>query len=707
MNTLISSYRGYTPDQLENHFSQFLIDSWSYSKVTTFSRNEKAFEMVHLYGQKAKISATTISGQAYHHALDNFFSAKKVNEILTLPDLEIVAFEYIDAVDANIWKLQKTTPTIEDCKKTATQTTVALLNNFFGEIGVYLDYIDEIIDVEVYCDEFLIINGVEIPLPWHGKLDLVVKTKAGKIAIIDHKSKKSFTGEDEMKLSIGLQAITYVVGYETKTGLIVEEVCFIENKYSQNRDKSPQLQAFLLSLDNNTRRLYEALLYEPLKRLITAVNDPDYVYLINDSDNMVDRAELYEFWAKTMISETEDFNIDPSKKDIISRRLKKIRDTSIETINPNVIKKFRQNAAEFIQYDLSNKDMAAEEKIEHVLRSFGVIVRVAHKFEGYSSNTFLLEVSAGVKVNNIQSHRLDVANALNVNNVRIGRELVVHEGRSYVPVEFAKRREHSLMFEPSDLVEMKIPIGKDNFGNVVFWNLNNQSTPHALICGGTGSGKTVEIRSIVEYSLLAGVKDIVILDPKYDLSIQNKKVKIYNDISDIERVAEELVVEMNDRIKRGISKLKVVVLDEFADAYLMMKSGKALDIMEEVQDGFYAPKKMKGPFGTYMSDPIPKFKTKAVGKKNSLEENIQSLLQKGRSSGYRLILGTQRADAKTISGSAKVNLPVQICFRVQKEIDSRVVLDEPGAESLVGQGDGLLRSPEYPDTVRFQAYYKP
>lgn len=700
-------YSTYTPDQLDNHLSNFLVSRWSYSSVTTFARNEKLYEYQYIYNNKSRQSATTVAGQAYHHALEHFFKAKQVGEELSLPDLEILAYEYIDGIDANIWKIQKTTPTVDDCKQKANTTVTSLLKNFFSEIGIYLDEIEEIVDVEIFVDEFVVINGVEIPLPCGAKIDLIVKLKNGKHAVIDHKSKAQFTDESEMRLAVGIQAITYLVAYEAKTGLTVDEVIFIENKHSQNRDKSPQLSSFTITIDEDTRRLYEALLYEPLRRMITAVNDPDYVYLINDSDMMADRAELYEFWCKTQIAEIEDFDFDESKREILERRLKKIRDTNIKIINPTVIKNFKANAAQFIQYDLSNKDMSSEEKIQHVLRKFGVIVEVAHTFEGYSSNTFLLDVSAGVKVTSIKNHRLDIANALDVNNVRIASELVVHEGRSYVSVEFAKRREHSLIFEPNDLVDYKIPIGKDNFGNVIFWDLKNHSTPHALICGGTGSGKTVEIRSIIEYCLLAGAEEVVVLDPKYDINIDSPKVKTYNDIESIEKKAQELVDEMNERIKNGVTKITPVFLDEFADAYLMMKSGKALDIMEEVQDGYYAPKKLKGIFGDTMSDPIPKFKMKAVGKRNTLEENIQSLLQKGRSSGYRLILGTQRADTRTISGSAKVNLPVQICFRVQKEVDSRVVLDEPGAESLAGQGDGLLRSPEYPDTVRFQAYYKP
>ena len=94
-----------------------------------------------------------------------------------------------------------------------------------------------------------------------------------------------------------------------------------------------------------------------------------------------------------------------------------------------------------------------------------------------------------------------------------------------------------------------------------------------------------------------------------------------------------------------------------------------------------------------------------VGRKKSLEENIKMLAQKGRSVGYRIMLATQRASTKVIDGDIKVNFPVQICFRVPKAIDSMVVIDEEGAENLEGHGDGLMKSPEYLNTVRFQGFY--
>jgi DNA segregation ATPase FtsK/SpoIIIE-like protein len=436
------------------------------------------------------------------------------------------------------------------------------------------------------------------------------------------------------------------------------------------------------------------MLYESLRALILAVNDPDFVYIMNDSDNLIDLAAMYEFWNKTLLSEVEDFaGIDPDKIHLVKNRLKKIKDSGIKSINPNVIKQFRKTAAEFIQYDYSNKDMTQEEKIEHVLRGFGTVVKVAKVFNGYSSNTYLLQIDAGTKISSIASHKLDLANALDVNTVRISQNLVVWEHKSYLSVEVSKKREVDLLFNKKDLVDMKIPIGKDNFGNVVYWDLDNQSTPHVLTCGSTGSGKSVALKSIIEYAKLAKVKQVIIFDPKFEFCKMGLKgVGIYNEIEDIENAMSLLVEEMNQRVKSGENSKTLIVFDEFADAQSQAKKGKELDKFENEQIGFYANGK-------------PKFGKVHAGTDKSLEENLRMLLQKGRSVGFRIIAATQRASAKVITGDAKANFPVQICFRVPKEIDSRVVIDEPGAESLAGKGDGLIKSPEYPELVRFQAYY--
>jgi hypothetical protein len=693
----MSKYKSYNPDQLIDHQAQFLISSWSYSKVSTFSRNPKSFEMEYVYGYRSKSSSTSVSGSAYHYALEYYFAMMKNKQ--ELPDLVLlqkVAFDYIEEVDPRDWKLQKTSPTIAECVVKANATVSDLIQNFLKDVSVYVDEIDEVIESECYYkDLFITVNGVDIPLPLAIKIDLVVRLKNGKIVIIDHKSKGQYTGEDSIKLATGKQAITYVLGYEDVSEHKISEVWFIENKYTKNRDKTPQLVKFVLDFtDENERKYYEAMLYESLRALILAVNDPDFVYIMNDSDNLIDLAAMYEFWNKTLLSEVEDFaGIDPDKIHLVKNRLKKIKDSGIKSINPNVIKQFRKTAAEFIQYDYSNKDMTQEEKIEHVLRGFGTVVKVAKVFNGYSSNTYLLQIDAGTKITSIASHKLDLANALDVNTVRISQNLVVWEHKSYLSVEVSKKREVDLLFNKKDLVDMKIPIGKDNFGNVVYWDLDNQSTPHVLTCGSTGSGKSVALKSIIEYAKLAKVKQVIIFDPKFEFCKMGLRgVGIYNEIEDIENAMSLLVEEMNQRVKSGENSKTLIVFDEFADAQSQAKKGKELDKFEIEQIGFYANGK-------------PKFGKVHAGTDKSLEENLRMLLQKGRSVGFRIIAATQRASAKVITGDAKANFPVQICFRVPKEIDSRVVIDEPGAESLAGKGDGLIKSPEYPELVRFQAYY--
>ncbi|WP_099465598.1 DNA translocase FtsK [Parabacteroides provencensis] len=688
----MNKYSSYSDAELEELFSYYLIDSWSYSKVASFSRNEKEFEKTYIYREKSRISASTVAGNAYHVALELFFNQLKDGVETSLAEMEQIAFTYIDNIPVNVWKTQKTTPTIEECNLKATKVCTSLLKNFYSEKSIYMSGMSEILGVELRCDEWLVINGVDIPLPCHANIDLVLRLDNGKVVIVDHKSKSKFTDDDELVLVCGKQAITYILNFESKTGIKVDEVWFIENKDSKNKDNSPQLKKFKIILDNDTRKLYEALLYEPLKRMIEAVSDPDYIYMINDNDNFIDRAELYDFWAKTMIAEVDDFNIPDKKKELISRRQKKIRDASIGNISPKTITSFRDNAASFITYDLSNTNMTNGEKIEHALRTFGVIVKVAHEISGYSSNTFLLEVSAGVKISNVMKYRLDIANALDVSSVRIGNDLMVYNDKSYLFIETSKKRTDTLYWDKKYLVEEKIPIGVDNFGRTVVWDMNNHSTPHVLICGATGSGKSVSIISTLKYAKAAKIKNIYIFDPKYEFCSYSGYAKVFNEIEDIEEQMRLLVVDMQKRAKTGRCTKTLIIFDEFADAVASAKSGPELDIKEEVVVGVSA----RG---------IPKKELKTVGRLKSLEENLKILLQKGRSLGFRIVAATQRASVNVITGDAKVNFPVQICFRVPKEIDSKVVIDEAGAETLSGMGDGLMKSPEYLNVVRFQGFY--
>ena len=190
-----------------------------------------------------------------------------------------------------------------------------------------------------------------------------------------------------------------------------------------------------------------------------------------------------------------------------------------------------------------------------------------------------------------------------------------------------------------------------------------------LVCGSTGSGKSVELRSLIEYAGLAGVDDIVIFDPKYEFGdLASETVQVFSETDEMYLKMSSLVTDMQRRPKTKDRHLTMLVIDEFAD------------IMD--------------------STPADKGGL-------TMEQLLKMLAQKGRSLGFRIIAATQRASTKVITGDTKVNFPVQICFRMPKAVDSQVVIDEEGAECLQGMGDGLIKSPEYMDrVVRFQGFYK-
>lgn len=664
-----------TGDSLEEHFSNYLFDSWSYSKVSNFARNEKDFEKNYIYCEPYKVSAANVAGSAYHAALEIYFKGLRDGVSVDLPFLEQKAFEYIDAQPATCWKLSKTNPTIEKCIQTAYKNVTSFLNNFYAEKSVYEDEIDEVLDIEEFVTAWVTVNGVDIPLPSKMRIDLVFKNKQGEIVVVDHKSKSSYTDDNEAKYIVGTQAMTYCLGYEKWNDCEVSEVWFVENKHSKNRDGSNQLKPIKIKLDNDTRKLYEAQLYEPLKRMIEAISNPDYVYLINYNDNFVDKFELMEFWARTLIAEVEDFPLIPeNKRDMVAKRQKKIKDSSLASISPKIIKNFRANASEFIVYNFDNKDMTPEQKIEHVLKTLAVQARVAKTFDGYSSNTYLLEVGAGTKISSLFKYRLDIANALSVPNVRMMPNLIPFDGKSYFALEASKKREKDLYWDPKFQEGSHIPLGIDNFGNTITWDTNNHSCPHMLTAGSTGSGKTVFLVSILEYAKLMDFERIIVFDPKYtDFAHYHgdSKVEVYNEIDEIEFQIGFLVEEMNELVRSRGFKKTLVICDEYADLVQTARKPKEL-----------------GP-----------------GEK-TLEENTQLLLQKSRALGFRIVIATQRSSVKVINGDIKVNLPIQVCFRVNKEVDSQVIIDETGGECLAGYGDALIKSPQYLNTIRFQSFYK-
>jgi S-DNA-T family DNA segregation ATPase FtsK/SpoIIIE len=293
----------------------------------------------------------------------------------------------------------------------------------------------------------------------------------------------------------------------------------------------------------------------------------------------------------------------------------------------------------------------------------------------------LLQVGVGVKINQIFGYRMDIANAAGVPDVRILNSLVQYGDNSYISVEINKveinkKERKPLLMSPENLPtgDFKFPIGRDNFNNEVVWDIGNPSTPHLLVAGASGSGKSVALTTIIEAALKKGMK-VGILDPKFEFVDLDGRdgVTVVNGQDEVEAFMAEKVAEMdeiyqNKGAKGNTNNKQLIVFDEASDCFTRQRRpGKGED-----------------------------FKT--------LEDNTLLLAQKARSAGIHMVLSSQRFSVKVMTGDAKANFPTRLCLTVASAVDSKVMLDEDGAEKLNGKGDALYRSPEMGEPVRIQTY---
>ncbi len=325
----------------------------------------------------------------------------------------------------------------------------------------------------------------------------------------------------------------------------------------------------------------------------------------------------------------------------------------------------------------SDESLKARSKLlELKLHDYGVKANVVSVAQGPVVTLFELDLEAGIKGERITNLSKDIARALSVISVRVVENI---PGKTTIGIEIPNDRRQTVHL--SEIIKstafqnassnISVALGKNISGNPVVIDL--AKTPHLLVAGTTGSGKSVAINSMIVSMLYKSTsKDVrlILIDPKmlelgvYD-DIPHLLTPVVTDmrlaanaltwcVGEMERrydlLAEKGVRNIdsfNDNVETEDEKLPkiVIVIDEFADLFLV------------------------------------------VGKK--IEELIARLAQKARAAGIHLILATQRPSVDVITGLIKANIPSRISFKVSSKIDSRVVLDQVGSESLLGHGDML------------------
>ncbi|HET7308043.1 MAG TPA: DNA translocase FtsK 4TM domain-containing protein [Gammaproteobacteria bacterium] len=349
---------------------------------------------------------------------------------------------------------------------------------------------------------------------------------------------------------------------------------------------------------------------------------------------------------------------------------------------------------------------AMSRQVELKLKDFGVEVQVVAVNPGPVVTRFELQPAAGVKVSQISNLSKDLARALSAISVRV---VEVIPGKSVVGLEIPNEtRELVTLGEilrskayDSAAGPLTLALGKDISGNPIVAELGRM--PHLLIAGTTGAGKSVAINAMILsllYKTTAADTRLIMIDPKMlELSvyegIPHLLAPVVTDMKEAANALRWCVAEMERRYKlmaalgvRNIASYNRKVKDAIAKGSPIKDPlVKPEDIAD---DDVEIPTLETLPYVVVIVDELADMMM-VVGKK--VEELIARLAQKARASGIHLILATQRPSVDVITGLIKANIPARIAFQVSARVDSRTILDQMGAEALLGHGDMLYLPP--------------
>ena len=337
-------------------------------------------------------------------------------------------------------------------------------------------------------------------------------------------------------------------------------------------------------------------------------------------------------------------------------------------------------------------DIVEKSKIlQSTFNNFGIEVKIVKAIVGPSITQFQILPTPGTKVSKIVNLSNDIALNLAAKDVRIEAPI---PGKSLIGIEIPNTVNElvtmkEVFVNDKDNSPLSVALGKNVSGEAMFTRIDK--TPHLLIAGSTGSGKSVCVNTIITSILLKNKPDkvkLIMIDPKmvelsiYD-GIPHLLTSVVTDPLKAADVLHKVVLEMESRYREfartrvrnieGYNKIAekdpdyrelpyiVVIIDELAD--LMMVSSK------------------------------------------EVEESIARIAQKARAAGIHMIIATQRPSVDVITGVIKTNIPSRIAFAVSSSVDSRTILDKSGAETLLGKGDMLYLSADSSKPVRIQGAF--
>ena len=345
---------------------------------------------------------------------------------------------------------------------------------------------------------------------------------------------------------------------------------------------------------------------------------------------------------------------------------------------------------------------ANTKKLERVFNDFGMVAKVIEIHAGPAVTQYEMELQRGTKVNKVLSISREIALELSAKEVRIeapipGKSTVGIEipNQTIIPVsmrEIMEDLERNPKYKDSKLAA---PLGRDIMGNVKCVEINK--TPHMLVAGATGSGKSVCINNIILSVIMRSTPDevkMVLIDPKkvefnaYE-GIPHLLMPVVTDPKKASAALQKIVVEMDDRYEtfKNSGTKNISTYNEYIEKQLKKNPNCGL-------------KKM--PFILVIIDELADLMLVAA---KEVEDSIMRITQLARAAGIHLIVATQRPSTDVITGVVKSNIPTRISFAVSSSIDSLTILDMTGAEKLLGKGDMLYKPMDDNTPTRVQGSF--
>ncbi|WP_457746309.1 DNA translocase FtsK [Sulfurimonas sp.] len=361
-------------------------------------------------------------------------------------------------------------------------------------------------------------------------------------------------------------------------------------------------------------------------------------------------------------------------------------------------KNFKLPSIDFLQKPIKKTQSVDESELDDKIRylieklaHFKIDGDVVRTYAGPVVSTFEFKPAANVKVSKILNLQDDLAMALSAETIRIqapipGKDVVgIEIPNEIVETIYLRELLDDKLFKDSSS-PLTIALGKDIVGKPFVTDL--KKLPHLLIAGTTGSGKSVGINAMILSLLYKNSPDqlrLLMIDPKM------LEFSIYNDIP-------HLLTPVITKPKQAIIALNNMV-SEMERRYELMAESRTKNI-ENYNEKI---KKLGGERFPYIVVIIDELADLMMTSGKDVEISIARLAQKSRACGIHLIVATQRPSVDVVTGLIKANLPSRISYRVGQKVDSKIILDQMGAESLLGRGDMLFTPPGAPALVRLHA----